>query len=277
MSDGDGRAVYKESNFDLINYGRIKMFIHAEPNNGDFLGDDEINAFLRFGSDYENNYYEVELPLKVTRPSLIDQNSSNLSRMIWPEENEINLSIEELLSLKSQRNRENIDLSTPFSKTSSNGKYIIKIKGRPSMGSILNFMIGVKNPLSNDRASKSACLWFNELRLTDFDRTKGWAANANLNLKLSDIGTVSSSLRYTSVGFGSIQQRISERSREEKIQYDASANLNIDKLLPSKWGIKLPLYVSSSTSIITPKYDPLDKDIPLSASIKSFDTKKQQD
>ena len=145
------------------------------------------------------------------------------------------------------------------------------------MGSILNFMIGVKNPLSNDRASKSACLWFNELRLTDFDRTKGWAANANLNLKLSDIGTVSSSLRYTSVGFGSIQQRISERSREEKIQYDASANLNIDKLLPSKWGIKLPLYVSSSTSIITPKYDPLDKDIPLSASIKSFDTKKQQD
>ena len=37
------------------------------------------------------------------------------------------------------------------------------------------------------------------------------------------------------------------------------------------------MYVSSSTSIITPKYDPLDKDIPLSASIKSFDTKKQQD
>ena len=277
LSDGDGRAIFKESNFDLINYGRIKMFIHAEPNKGDFLRDDEINAFLRFGSDYENNYYEIELPLKITQPSLIDQNSTGLSRIIWPEENEINLSIEELLSLKSQRNRENIDVSLPFSKPSANGKYIIRIKGRPSMGSILNFMIGVKNPLSTDRASKSACLWFNELRLTDFDRTKGWAANANLNLKLSDIGTVSSSLRYTSVGFGSIQQRISERSREEKLQYDASANLNVDKLLPSKWGIKLPLYVTSSTSIITPKYDPLDKDIPLSASIKSFDTKKQQE
>ena len=92
MSDGDGRAIYKESNFDLINYGRIKMFIHAEPNNGDILSDNEINAFLRFGSDYENNYYEIELPLKITRPSLIDQNSSNLARIIWPEENEINLS-----------------------------------------------------------------------------------------------------------------------------------------------------------------------------------------
>ena len=137
-------------------------------------------------------------------------------------------------------------------------------------------MIGVKNPLSDDRSSKSACIWFNELRLTDFDRTKGWAANTSLNLKLSDIGTVSSSLRYTSVGFGSIQQRISERSRDEKLQYDASANINLDKLLPSKSGIKLPLYISSSTSIITPKYDPLDKDIPLSASINSFDTREQR-
>ena len=181
-----------------------------------------------------------------------------------------------MLSLKSLRNRENIDINSPFSKISSNGKYILRIKGRPSIGSILNFMIGVKNPLSEDRSSKSACLWFNELRLTDFDRTKGWAANTSLNLKLSDIGTVSSSLRYTSVGFGSIQQRISERSRDEKLQYDASANINLDKLLPSKTGIKLPLYVSSSTSIITPKYDPLDKDIPLSASINSFDTREQR-
>ena len=40
------------------------------------------------------------------------------------------------------------------------------------------------------------------------------------------------------MGFGSIQQRISERSRDEKLQYDASANINLDKLLPSKSGIK---------------------------------------
>ena len=41
------------------------MFIHAEPKNGEILSDNEINAFLRFGSDYENNYYEIELPLKI--------------------------------------------------------------------------------------------------------------------------------------------------------------------------------------------------------------------
>ena len=182
LSDGDGRAIFKESNFDLINYGRIKMFIHAEPKDGEILDDNEINAFLRFGSDYENNYYEIELPLKITRPELLNQSSSNLSRLVWPQENEINFSIDELLSLKSERNREKIDINSPFTKMSANGKYKIRIKGRPSLGSILNIMIGIKNPLSEDRASKSACIWFNEFRLTDFDKTKGWAANASLNV-----------------------------------------------------------------------------------------------
>ena len=98
LSDGDGRAIFKESNFDLINYGRIKMFIHAEPKDGEILDDNEINAFLRFGSDYENNYYEIELPLKITRPELLNLSSSNLSRLVWPQENEINFSIDEFLS-----------------------------------------------------------------------------------------------------------------------------------------------------------------------------------
>jgi len=276
LSDGDAKAVFKESNFDLINYGRIKMFIHAEPENNDIISDDEVNAFLRFGSDYENNFYEIELPLKITRPSLLNQNTSNIERLIWPEENEIDVFIEELLALKSERNRSSSDIAIPYSKLSKNGKYLFKIVGRPSLSSVLNFMIGVRNPISDDRSSKSVCLWFNELRLTDFDKTKGWAANASLNLKLGDFGTVSSSARYTSVGFGSIQQKISERTREETMQFDATANLNLDKFLPVKSGIKLPLYVSTSKSVITPEYDPLDKDIPLSASINSFETRKEK-
>ena len=239
----------------------------------------EIKAALNFDNRTItlNNYYEIELPLKVTRPSLLNQNGSNIARAIWPEENEINVFIEELLALKSERNRESLDISIPYSKISRNGKYVFRIVGRPSLSSVLNFMIGVKNPVSQDRSSKSACLWFNELRLTDFDKTKGWAANASLNMKLSDFGTISSSPRYTSVGFGSIQQRISERTREETMQYDASANLNLDKFLPSKSGVKLPLYISTSKTVVTPKYDPLDKDIPLNAAINSFDTRRERE
>ena len=76
------------------------MFIHAEANNSEILTDNEVHAFLRFGSDYEHNYYEIELPLKITRPSLLNQNNINIERLVWPEENEINLDIQELLSLK---------------------------------------------------------------------------------------------------------------------------------------------------------------------------------
>ena len=91
------------------------------------------------------------MPLKVTRPSLLNQNGSNIARAIWPEENEINVFIEELLALKSERNRESQDISIPYSKISRNGKYVFRIVGRPSLSSDLNFMIGVKNPISQER------------------------------------------------------------------------------------------------------------------------------
>ena len=61
------------------------------------------------------------------------------------------------------------------------------------------------------------------------------------------------------------------------MQYDASANLNLDKFLPSKSGVKLPLYISTSKTVVTPKYDPLDKDIPLNAAINSFDTRRERE
>jgi cell surface protein SprA len=41
------------------------MFVHAE---GEQLKDNDLNAFLRLGVDYQDNYYEYEVPLKITQP-----------------------------------------------------------------------------------------------------------------------------------------------------------------------------------------------------------------
>ena len=276
LYDGDARAVFKQVNYDLVNYGRIKMFLHAESSNGDIVYDDEVSAFIRIGSDYIENYYEIEVPLKITQPNLIS-NNDNISRLVWPEDNELDLSINELFSLKSQRNRLNIDYQIPYTNLSENGKYKISIVGRPNVSSVLNIMLGIRNVYSKDRSSKSVCVWFNELRATDFDKKKGWATNVSLNMKLADFADVSASTRYTSVGFGSIQQRIFERTREENFQYDAEANINLDKLLPSKSGIKIPLYISTEKSKITPYYDPLDKDIPLDAALSSFKSENEKE
>lgn len=265
LEDKDSRAVFKNVTYDLINYGRIKMFLHGEAFRDDMVLDDEVNAFLRIGTDFTENYYEIEVPLKIT------QVGSSSAREIWPLQNEIDIAVDELLGLKSARNREGFDNLIPFTRPSEDGNYQLTVKGRPDISSVQVLMLGVRNPESDDRAPKSVCLWANELRVTDFDKRKGWAANARLSTKLADVATVSASTRYTSIGFGNIQQTIQQRSRQETLQYDISANVNVEKfLLPEKTGLKVPMFVSYEKSRSTPQFDPLDPDVPLEASLRSI-------
>ncbi len=276
LNDKDGRSVFKNVTIDLINYGSIQMFLHAEAFGGDMLQDDEMNAFVRLGTDFTENYYEIEVPLKVT-PQGVTGTGESLARLVWPLENEIDLSINELLGIKADRNRGGFDEQIPFSTPSNDGKYKLTLKGRPDISSIQVLMIGVRNPESDDRAPKSVCLWANELRVSDFDKRKGWAANARLSTKLADVATISASTRYTSIGFGNIQQTIQQRTRDETIQYDISANVNVDKfLLPEKTGLKVPMFVSYENSRVTPQFDPLDPDVPLEASLEAFDTEEER-
>lgn len=278
LNDKDGRGVYKNVNFDLINYGRIKMFFHAESFNNSIIMDNEVNAFIRLGTDFDENYYEVELPLVITPPG-VNGTTEEISRLIWPFENELDISIRELLGIKSERNRLNVDELSPYSVPSNDGRYTFTIKGRPDISAVKILMLGVRNPGDDNSTSpKSVCVWANELRLTDFDSNAGWAANARLSTKLADLGTISASTRYTSIGFGGIQQRISERSRAETTQYDISANVNLEKFLkPEKTGLVIPMYASYAKTRVTPQFDPLDPDIPLEASLAAFDSQEERD
>lgn len=269
LEDKDGRAVFRNLNLDLINYGKLKMFIHAE-RNGAPLEDDEVNAFIRLGADYEYNYYEVELPLKVTDQGALTQAE------IWPEANEVSIVFDDLSEVKKRRDRANFPIETPY--TEQVGKYLITVRGRPNLTEVGAMMIGVRNPESfPDESAKSVCIWVNELRVSDFDRTPGWAANAYLGMQLADLGTVNASTRYTSFGFGGVQSRIQERTREEILEYDVSANINLDKFLPGNTGIKIPAYASYEKRIITPQYDPFDPDIPLETSLDAIEDPRERE
>jgi len=266
LKDRDARAVYKNMTTDLINYKRLKMFFHAQEFDTP-LNDDELTAFVRLGTDFVDNYYEIELPLKVTRVGTSD------AREIWPLENEIDLAFDELLQLKSRRNQLGINTDLPFSDTvrTENQVYRITVEGRPEIQTVQTIMIGIRNPESIDAAPKSVILWANEMRVSEFDKTAGWAANAYLNAKMADFMTVTASTRYTSFGFGGIQQRIAQRTREETFEYDVSANVALDKFLPEKSGVKIPMFVSYENRQITPEFDPLDPDIPLDVALESID------
>ena len=268
LRDGDARAVFKNTALDLINYGRLKMFLHAESEDS-FLETDTVTAFLRLGTDFDENYYEIEVPLIFTPNGSTDPN------VIWPEENEIDIAFNELYALKSERDRTKFNLNLPFTKKIR--QYNMTVVGRPDLSAVQTMMLGLRNPKTPDRDPKSFCVWANELRVTDFDTQTGWATNARLNAKLADFMTVTGALRYTSYGFGTIQQRIAERTREETFEYDISANIALDKFFGEKSGIKLPMFVSYEDRKITPRFDPLDPDIPLEASLLGYDDETERD
>jgi cell surface protein SprA len=263
LEDGDARAIFKNVGVDLFNYGRIKMYFHADSE----AEDDQLRAFLRLGTDFDQNYYEIEIPLKVSR-AIQDPSP----RDVWPEENEIDLDLNELYALKAARDRERFSTAEAYPRQGGKqvGRHLIRIVGRPDLSSVQLMMIGIKNPKTDDRRPQSVCMWANELRVTAFDRTAGWAASTTLSAKLADFATVTGALRHTTFGFGSVSSKIGERARDETTAYDVSANVNIDKLLPGNTGIKIPMFVSYENTTIDPNYDPANPDMKVDAALKSF-------
>ncbi len=271
LPDGDARSIFKNVSMDFFNYGRIKMFLSAYSTNlQKNLQDNQLTAFVRLGTDFDENYYEIELPLKITPPG---DNGRDVA-IIWPDQNQIDLDLNELYALKSQRDREgyNLGILYPQAGPKAVDKHGIRILGRPDLSQVRMMMIGIRNPRSDDAKAFDVCLWANELRLTDFDRTAGWAANAVLNAKLADLGVVTGSLRHISFGYGGVQSKISERARGETTSYDVSANINVDKLLPQWTGLKIPMFISYENTTINPNYDPANPDLRLQAALKSFAT-----
>jgi cell surface protein SprA len=66
---GDSRAVFKNVLI-CVNSKKLKMFLHAESlQNETVLRDDQMVGFIRFGNDFTQNFYQIEIPLKVTVPS----------------------------------------------------------------------------------------------------------------------------------------------------------------------------------------------------------------
>jgi cell surface protein SprA len=271
----DGRGAFKNFNIDMRQYNKLKMFLHAESLPGEkVLDDNQMVAFLRFGADYSTDFYQVEIPLKVTVASSSGgKDCLPLSpELVWPSENEIDLSLELLTQLK--LNALKIDKSTlpadgiyysdddpTQSGGDGNSKLRLGIKGNPNLGLIRNVMLGLRsNELHDDIKGE---VWFNELRLADMDNKGGIAALLNVDTNFADLATVSFSGNVKNFGFGTIEQGPNERSREDIQQYNIVTNINLGKFLPKKWGINVPFNYSIGEEIIKPEYDPFYEDIKL--------------
>jgi cell surface protein SprA len=281
LQDNDGRAVYKNTTLDIRQYENLEMYIHAEAllAQESSLADDEITAFIRIGSDYQNNYYEYEIPLKVTPAGSTDD------EVVWPTENNLELELDKLIALKVARNNaadENSLITTESVYVEEDGDNKIKVKGNPSLSNIRQIMLGVRNHgdefsnIENDGLSKSAEVWFNELRLTGFNNEGGWAANGRVQAQLADFGIINIAGATSTPGFGSIEQNTEERQTDEIYQIDISSNLELGKFFPEKSNVSIPLYVGYSNTTINPEYYPGDPDRKLDDVLAEAETESEK-
>ncbi len=283
LKDGDSRAVYKTADLDMRQYRRLKMFAHAEAF-GDELGlrDDDLTVFIRLGSDFTNNYYEYEVPMKVT-----PWGTGPIRDLVWPEENNFDIHLEKLTNLKLTRNTlsrdasSGVSLNTPYSEFDGDNR--MTVIGTPTLSNVRVIMIGVRNPRrsfsrpQDDGLPKSAEIWVNELRLYEFEDQGGWAATGRINAQLADLGNLTLVGFTSTPGFGSIEQKVNARSKETIRSYDIASNLELGKFFPENFGLRIPFHFSFSESFTDPQYNPLNPDILFRDDLESYETNAERD
>ena len=288
LAPGDARGVYKNTTYDMRQYKRLQMFVHAEEMTDDTqdLQNYQLTCFVRIGSDMKNNYYEYEIPLRLTPAGVYlgatSQSQDHPDRsIVWYPENMFDFSFQSLTNAKLNRNKAkqngtaNVSNLIPYVVYDPNKPLNkISIVGNPSLSDVQNIMIGVRNGSS---AVKSGEIWVNELRMSEFDEDGGWAAMGNMAVGLSDVGSVNLSGRMETAGYGSLESNVTNRRLDDLYQMNFSTSLELGRFLPEKAKLQIPAYFSYTNETVSPKYNPLDQDVLLSDALDNTTSETQRD
>ena len=282
MQPGESKAVYKNTSLDLRQYKRLQMFVHANhlvPDLTD-MRDQQLAVFIRLGSDYKNNYYEYVIPLQLT-PDRSDYNKySNADRrIVWPEENMLDINLSIFTDIKRDRNVQKSQGGASYAQLFSgydpdHPGNKVSVMGNPTIGDVKVMMIGVRN-ISGE--VKSGEVWVNELRLLESNNDGGWAASGNLKVQLSDFGYVNVTGRYVSDGFGGLEEGVMQRSTDTEKNYSITTSVELGKFFPEKAKVSAPLYYSVTKDEIRPRYNPLDNDMRLSDVLDAAVSQHERD
>lgn len=254
LKPGDSRGAYKSLNFDIRNYKNFKMFAHAE---GENLKDGDLSAFIRIGTDLVGNYYEYEIPLKIT------PNGSIAADRIWPTDNNFDFPLADLFNSKTKREDANGQFARLFSYINEKG-HKVSILGLPDLSNVRTIMLGIKNNTDNPICGE---VWFNEMRVTDISNKGGWAATSRVVAQMADFATLSASGNISTIGFGGIDKRLNERNLSNNYQFDLSSAFELGKFFPQKAGVNIPMFIGYSGTIARPKFNPLNPDIELKDAV----------
>ncbi len=139
---------------------------------------------------------------------------------------------------------------------------IYRVRGNPSMQSIKQLSIGLRNRATN--RAYSGRIFLDELRLDEARNDPGLAAYAQLNTKLADFANLGGNVLWRQENFRSFTgQGGNSTDREAAL----SVSTNAQKLLPSSWGFLIPIKVNLSRSTSLPRFGP-GSDVELTAEEK---------
>ena len=284
LSSGDARAIYRSTSYDLRQYGHMKMFVHAEKKYAtDQMNDDDLVLFVRLGTDYTSNYYEYEIPLKFTPWNT----PSDDAYAIWPRENNVDIDLQRMTEIKTNRNRRIRQGESGYSPTLLYSEMVegkkYTVLGTPNLGKVKVIMVGVRNPKKesltdgNNMLPKSAVVWINELRLSDYMNKGGWAAMALARTNLADVGNLSLYGSYTTANFGNLEDPLIKEELMNTFTFQTTFDMELAKFLPEEWGLHIPFYLDYNREIGSPEYNPYNPDVLLSEDLSTFTTGEERD
>lgn len=283
LNAGDARGVYRNTQLDLRNYKRLQMWVHAQSLIDDVtnLHNGDLSVFIRLGSDVKSNYYEYQIPLVLTPAGSYNNNLTSDREIVWPRDNFMDLNLQDLVDLKTERNRQKNNEGSGVSYTRlftgrdpSNDRNTMGVIGNPSLSDIRVMLVGVRN---NASTRKDGTVWVNELKVTDFNEEGGWAAKANVNLNMSDIATLNFGAHVETAGFGGIDQSLNSRRMDDYEQYNFAVQSDLGRFLPEGAKLRAPVFYSVTREKTSPKYNPLDQDVLLRDALDAAPDKAARD
>jgi len=222
---------------DYIRYRTLKMFVYGQDQYGRHIGEDstKIEAFLRFGSDM-NNYYEVRQPVYEG----------------WDPRNNMEVDLQELSAIKLiAENYDSTSYRKGFFKDMGNGVTYF-IKGIPALTNVRMLVAGVRN--MDPKNAFFGQVWLNELRLSNVKKDKGMAYRARVDMDWAGLVRFNGEVEKQDADFHNISTQFGDG--DNTMSGNFSTSIQMDKFLPSKLGLSIPVSFNYGRREATPKYKP---------------------
>ena len=259
---GDELRAFKRltDTFDYTLYQSVEYFLNPRFQD---MPNDTLEFYMRFGSDASTDtasYYEVATRLTEIDPrrnangwidvkfDVAALSQFKIGKSAFIPADEYLVGPADTVTV--------IDSTTTPPRTSPARKNIgdgllVTVRGSPSISRVRRLTVGLRNvsghPLSQGR------VWYDELRMGNVRRDRGYAGTVRASMTLADLATVQGSVDLTSPDF--LRLGDARGTGTERLHYDLRAEVGLHKFM-EPLRISAPLSLRMSRLRSTPKFIP---------------------